>query len=69
MNKTMHDVSVNISDGQVFIEQRGYDGLDGTHDVVKLNPDQIDLLIEWLSQARDISYGLADAEEAGEGQE
>ena len=49
MHRTMHPVEVSVENGLIYITQESH----GTYDqVVCLHPDQVDILIRWLQEAR-----------------
>jgi len=49
MKKTMYDVSVASQDGIIFIEQPSQDE---NGECVMLHPEQIDLVIKWMREAK-----------------
>lgn len=59
MNREMRQVKVYAHEGEVCISQ----GEDGPHDdtvsVVYLKPEQIDILIDWLKEAKTEATGAA----------
>lgn len=49
MHRAMHPVEVSVENGLIYITQESH----GTYDqVVCLHPDQVDILIRWLQEAR-----------------
>ena len=55
MKKSMNDVSVEIIDDEIIIGQKNpYDG----DEHIFLNPEQIELLCQWLNQAKAICDDL-----------
>lgn len=61
MDKQMQDVRVRVFSGDVYIEQSSMECLNNIS--ISVHPDQIDLLIKWLEEARDdlvVSRALDD---------
>jgi len=49
MKKTMYDVSVTSQDDVIYIEQPS---IDDQNESVMLHPEQIDLVVRWLKEAK-----------------
>ncbi len=60
--KNMFDVKVEIDDGSgnIHIKQGNYST--GEDEVIMLTPDQIDVLISWLTEAKAYSTKSDDAD-------
>lgn len=49
----VHDLEVFSENGAIVIAQTRTCGMTGTDERVEVAPEQINMLIEWLKQARD----------------
>ena len=63
MNKQMQDVRVRTEGGVVYIEQASLEDMNDTS--IMLNPEQIDVLIQWLNEALS-EHVLMEALDGGE---
>jgi len=52
MEKSMSEVAVKTGKGAVIITQPNFQS-ENNEDVIMINKEQVDLLIEWLIEARD----------------
>lgn len=50
----MEQLAVSTSDGRIYIIQESYGDDDST---IRINPEQVELLIKWLIEAREELQG------------
>jgi len=47
-----YDIEVTVEDGLIVIYQTRTYGMAGTDESVEISPDQVDMLVAWLKEAK-----------------